>query len=86
MKTTKDQTKDEIVIMMKRKYEEASAENIELKKQLESVQKGNSGTEEQIKALNDMHSSKIKTLLKSINSLKKEVQKEKFEKKDNVRI
>ena len=33
-----------------------------------------------------MHSQKIKTLLKSINSLKKEVQKEKFDKKDNVRI
>jgi len=33
-----------------------------------------------------MHSSKVKTLLKSINNLKKEVQKEKFEKKDDVRI
>lgn len=33
-----------------------------------------------------MHSQKIKTLLKSINSLKKEVQKEKFDKKDNVRV
>jgi ribosomal protein S15P/S13E len=33
-----------------------------------------------------MHSQKIKTLLKSINNLKKEVQQEKFDKKDNVRI
>lgn len=33
-----------------------------------------------------MHSQKIKTLLKSINNLKKEVQKEKFEKNENVRI
>lgn len=33
-----------------------------------------------------MHSQKVKTLLKSINNLKKEVQQEKFEKKDNVRI
>jgi len=32
-----------------------------------------------------MHASKIKTLLKSIQNLQKEVQKEKFEKKDNVR-
>jgi hypothetical protein len=32
-----------------------------------------------------MHSQKIKTLLKSIQNLKKEVQREKFEKKDNVR-
>lgn len=33
-----------------------------------------------------MHASKIKTLLKSINNLKKEVQQAKFEQKDNVRI
>ena len=33
-----------------------------------------------------MHSAKIKTLLKSINNLKKEVQKGKLEQKDNVRI
>lgn len=32
-----------------------------------------------------MHASKIKTLLKSIQNLKKELQKEIFEKKDNVR-
>ncbi len=32
-----------------------------------------------------MQAQKIKTLLKSIQNLKKEVQKEKFEKKDNVR-
>lgn len=32
-----------------------------------------------------MHAQKIKTLLKSIQILKKEVQKEKFDKKDNVR-
>ena len=36
--------------------------------------------------MTEMHSQKVKTLLKSINNLKKEVQKEKFEKKDNVRI
>jgi hypothetical protein len=39
-----------------------------------------------MRAINEMHSQKIKTLLKSINSLKKEVQKEKADKKDNVRI
>jgi nitrate reductase assembly molybdenum cofactor insertion protein NarJ len=33
-----------------------------------------------------MHASKIKTLLKSIANLKKEIQKERFEKKDNVRV
>lgn len=85
MQTSKDQTKDEIVILLKRKLEEATAENGELKKQL-NAQKGNTGSEEQIRAINEMNSQKVKTLLKSINNLKKEVQKEKFEKKDNVRI
>ena len=85
MKAT-SQTKDEIVLLLKRKYEEATKENAELRQQLEATQKGNAGSEEQIRALNEMHSQKIKTLLKSINSLKKEVQKEKFDKKDNVRI
>ena len=33
-----------------------------------------------------MHSQKVRTLLKSINNLKKEVAKTKFEQKDNVRI
>jgi hypothetical protein len=36
--------------------------------------------------LNEIHSQKIKSLLKSINNLKKEVQQSKFEQKDNVRI
>ena len=85
MKAT-SQTKDEIVLLLKRKYEEATKENVELRQQLEATQKGNAGSEEQIRSLNEMHSQKIKTLLKSINSLKKEVQKEKFDKKDNVRI
>ena len=33
-----------------------------------------------------MHSQKVRTLLKSINNLKKEVAKTKFEQKENVRI
>lgn len=84
MKTS--QTKDEIVRLLNEKLKATSQENAELKKQLEATQKGNSQSEEQIKALNEMHSQKIKTLLKSINNLKKEVQKEKFDKKDSVRI
>lgn len=39
-----------------------------------------------IKALNEMHASKVRTLLKSIQNLKKELQKEKFEKLDNNRV
>jgi hypothetical protein len=56
MKTSKDQTKDEIVILLKRKLEEVTAENGELKKQLEATQKGNAGSEEQIRAINEMNS------------------------------
>ena len=57
-----------------------------LKQQNEEFKKGNAGSEQQIKAINDMHSQKVRTLLKSINNLKKEVAKTKFEQKDNVRI
>ena len=49
------------------------------------MKRGDSAAENKIKALSEMHSQKIKTLLKSIQNLKEEVQKEKFEKKDNVR-
>ena len=73
MNQSKDQTKDEIVILLKRKLEEATAENGELKKQLDATQKGSAGSEEQIRAINEMNSQKVKTLLKSINNLKKEV-------------
>jgi hypothetical protein len=44
-----------------------------MKKELEEFKKGNSGAEAQLKAVQEMHSQKIKTLLKSINNLKKEV-------------
>ena len=86
MKLNKDQTKDELINLLKKNYDQMKQENAALKKQNEEFKKGNAGSEEQIKALTEMHSQKVKTLLKSINNLKKEVQKEKFEKKDNVRI
>ena len=80
------EAKDELVILLKRKLEESEAQNKSLKKEVEEFKKGNSGAEAQLKAVQEMHSQKIKTLLKSINNLKKEVQQEKFDKKDNVRI
>ena len=86
MKLNKDQTKDELIMLLKKNYDQAKQENATLKKQNEEFKKGNAGSEEQIKALNEMHSQKVRTLLKSINNLKKEVQKEKFDKKDNVKI
>lgn len=79
-------SKDELVLMLKRKYEESEAQNRALKKEVEEFKKGNTGAEAQLKAVQEMHSQKIKTLLKSINNLKKEVQQEKIDKKDNVRI
>lgn len=79
-------SKDELVMMLKRKFEESEAQNRALKKEVEEFKKGNTGAEAQLKAVQEMHSQKIKTLLKSINNLKKEVQQEKIDKKDNVRI
>ena len=86
MKMSQSQTKDELINLLKKNYDQMKQENVVLKKQNEEFKKGNAGSEEQTKALTEMHSQKVKTLLKSINNLKKEVQKEKFEKKDNVRI
>ena len=86
MKMSQSQTKDELINLLKKNYDQMKQENTVLKKQNEEFKKGNAGSEEQTKALTEMHSQKVKTLLKSINNLKKEVQKEKFEKKDNVRI
>lgn len=86
MKLNKDQTKDELIMLLKKNYDQAKQENATLKKQNEEFKKGNAGSEEQIKALNEMHSQKVRTLLKSINNLKKEVQKEKFEKQERRQI
>lgn len=86
MKLNKDQTKDEMINLLKKNYDKVVGENTILKKENEQFKKGNAGSEQQIKALNEMHSQKVRTLLKSINNLKKEVAKTKFEQKDNVRI
>ena len=72
--------------MLKKKHDEVKSENAVLKSQNDEFKKGNAGSESQIKALNEMHSQKVRTLLKSINNLKKEVAKTKFEQKENVRI
>ena len=86
MKLSKDQTKDELINLLKKKHDETKAENTILKKQNDEFKKGNAGSDQQLKAMNEMHSQKVRTLLKSINNLKKEVAKTKFEQKDNVRI
>ena len=72
--------------MLKKNHDKLKTENAVLKQQNEEFKKGNAGSEGQIKALNEMHSQKVRTLLKSINNLKKEVAKTKFEQKENVRI
>jgi hypothetical protein len=81
----KDQ-KDEMIVMLKRKNQELSEQLNLLVKQCEEYKKGDSAAETKIKALNEVNAQKVKTLLKSIQNLKKEVQKERFEKKDNVRV
>ena len=63
-----------MIVMLKRKNIDMEEQQRLLIKQCEEFKKGDSAAE-----------SKIKILLKSIQNLKKEVMKEKFEKKDNVR-
>ena len=77
--------KDEMIVMLNRKNGELEEQIRSLKKQTEELRRGDSAASSKITALNEMHASKIKTLLKSIQNLKKELQKEIFEKKDNVR-
>ncbi len=77
--------KDEMIVMLKRKNTELEESVKNLVKINEEYKKGDSQAEVKIKALNEMQAQKVKTLLKSIQLLKKEVQKEKFDKKDNVR-
>ena len=48
-------------------------------KQTTDNKKGEEGAEAKINAMNEIHSMKIKALLKSINLLKKEIQKTKYE-------
>ena len=86
MKLSKDQTKDELIHMLKKKNDSDKATIAVLKKENEEFKKGNAGSEQQIKALQEMHSQKVRTLLKSVNNLKKEVALQKFNQKDNVRI
>jgi hypothetical protein len=78
--------KDEMVLMLQRKNKEQEESIKTMKRQVEEQKKGESGAEAKIKALNEMNSEKTKALLKSINLLKKQIQKAKYENQDNVRI
>lgn len=49
-------TKDELVLMLKRKLEESESTNKHLKKELDDIKKGNTGAEAQLKAVQEMHS------------------------------
>jgi len=42
--------------LLKKNYDLAKAENLILKRENDQFKKGNSGSEQQIKALNEMHS------------------------------
>jgi len=71
--------KDEMVLMLQRKNKEQEEAIKMLHKQIDEQSKGETGAEAKIKAINEMHSQKTKALLKSINLLKKEIQKTKYE-------
>jgi phage host-nuclease inhibitor protein Gam len=68
----KDQ-KDDIIITLKRKNTDLEEQIKLLTKTNGEFKKGDSLAENKIKALEEMHAQKIKTLLKSIQILKKEV-------------
>jgi len=76
---------NDFVSILKRKNADLEDQVKQLTRANQELQRGDGASEAKIKALSEMHSQKVKTLLKSIQLLKKEVQKEKFEKKDNVR-
>jgi hypothetical protein len=44
-------TKDELVMMLKKKFEESEVQNKSLKRELEELKKGNTGAEAQLKAV-----------------------------------
>lgn len=73
--------KDETIKMLQRKNKEQEETIRRLQKQGELAAKTESGAEAKIKALNELHAQKTKALLRSINLLKKEIQKTKFEQK-----
>lgn len=77
--------KDQMVATLQNKNKDLEEQLKALKKQLEDTRQGEASQEERIKAINEIHAQKTKALLKSINLLKKEIQKTKHEQKDNVR-
>ena len=82
--TSKTITEEQLSTMQK-KYKDQAELIQSLKKQTDEAKQSQVFAESKLKATNEMHSQKVKALLKSINLLKKEVQKVKYESKDNVR-
>lgn len=82
---SKKSAKDEMVFMLQKKNKELEDQIKKMRLQNEDLRKIETDSEAKVKALNEVHSQKTKALLKSINMLKKEIQKIKFEQKDNVR-
>ena len=81
----KDQ-KDELIGALKRKNLELADSVSALSKQCEEYKKGDVAAQEKMKGMAEMQAQKVKMLLKSIENMKRELQKERFEKKDNVRV
>ena len=71
--------KDQMVMTLQNKNKDLEDQLKMLKKQLEDTKRTESGFEEKMKAVNEVHAQKTKALLKSINMLKKEIQKTKHE-------
>lgn len=68
----KDQ-KEEIIVALRRQITELEEQKRLLSKKNEEFMKNDSQADIKIKALTEMHASKVRMLLKSIQNLKKEV-------------
>jgi len=79
-------SKDEMIVMLKRKSQEYEEQIRQLTRQVEDLKKGETGAEKKIAAMGELQAQKIKMLLKSIQNMKKELQKEKMQQTDNARV
>ena len=79
-------SQQEVISNLRTKNQELQTKVNEQTQIIEGYKAGDMGAQAKMNALNEMHAQKIKNLLKSINNLKKDIQKEKLMHQDNVRV
>ena len=82
MKKARGETQEqEFVELLHKELKQVRAQNTKLQTELDDLKKGSSGAQAQLSAEKEMHAQKIKSLLKSINNLKKELATKEFSQK-----